>query len=156
MSLSSLELKEAVLSKKLSVRLEYRNLLSGRFRPHWFTVLPRMTSSVTSRHHPVLLINPDYQPGILGYSYHLYVIRIRSASSLKFHVLDSPSLYPVLCSVFLTRHPGASCDEGHYLDVLEDSDSVPLDYFTSGVYLLCVCAVLSCSAISDSLWPIGV
>ena len=151
MSLSLLELKEAILSRKLSVRLEYRNLLSGRFRPHQFTVLPGMTSSATPRHHSVLLINPDYQPGILGHLYHLYVIRIRSASSLNFHVLDSPSLYPMLCFVFLTRYPGASCDEGHCLNMLEDLDSVPLDYFTSGVHLLCVCAVLSCSAISDSL-----
>ena len=155
MSLSLLELKEAILSKKLNVRLEYWNLLSGRFRPHQFTVLPRMTSPATLRHHRVLLINPDYQPGILRHSYHLYAIWIMGASSLKLYVLDPPSLYPMLSSVLLTRYPGASWDKSHDLDLLADLDSVPLDYFTSGVHLLCVRTVLSCSAISDSLRPLG-
>ena len=150
MSLSLLELKEAILSKKLSVRLEYRNLLSGRFRPHQFTVLPRMTSSATPRHHPVLLINPDYQPGILRHSDHLYAIRIMGASSLKLHVLDPPSLYPMLSSALLTRYPGTSWDKSHDLDLLADLDSVPLDYFTSGVHLICVCTVLR-----SSLRPLG-
>ena len=52
----------------------------------------------------------------------------------------------VLC--ILTRYPGASCDEGHYLDMLGDSDSVPLDYFTSGVRLLCVC----CAQLLSHIW----
>lgn len=58
---------------------------------------------------------------------HLHVIRLRVASSAKFHSLVSTSFFPMLGSPFLSGYPGTNSGQCNHLDLLEYLDPAASD-----------------------------